>query len=54
LRRAIDAGAHRGMIYRGPSTPENELWKRAFWNLVVFDRIGGVILGRSVGIAEEE
>ncbi|KAJ2931483.1 hypothetical protein H1R20_g5624, partial [Candolleomyces eurysporus] len=54
LRRAIDAGAHRKQIYRGSPNIEDELWKRAFWNLVVFDRIGGVILGRSVGIGEED
>ncbi|KAF6761218.1 fungal-specific transcription factor domain-containing protein [Ephemerocybe angulata] len=54
LRRALDAGAHRKQIYRETPTPEDELWKRAFWILVAFDRIGGVILGRSVGIGEED
>ncbi|TEB38197.1 hypothetical protein FA13DRAFT_1725843 [Coprinellus micaceus] len=54
LRRAIDAGAHRLRVYRREPTPEDELWKRAFWHLVVFDRLGGIILGRSVGIGEED
>ena len=54
LRRALDAGSHRKRVYRGSPNSEDELWKRAFWHLVVFDRLGGVILGRSVGIGEEE
>lgn len=54
LRRAIDAGAHRKRVYRNNPSAEAELWKRAFWHLVVFDRLGGVVLGRSVGVGEEE
>jgi len=54
LRRAIDAGAHRKRVYRETPNRDDELWKRAFWHLVVFDRIGSATLGRGVGIGEEE
>ena len=54
IRKGQDAGAHRKKIYRADPNVDDELWKRAFWHLVVFDRIGGMILGRACSIAEEE
>jgi hypothetical protein len=33
---------------------EDELWRRAFWLLVAFDRVGSVALGRPCCINEEE
>ncbi|EAU91787.2 hypothetical protein CC1G_04555 [Coprinopsis cinerea okayama7 len=54
LRKAIDVGAHRKSVYQQKHNADDELWKRAFWHLVVFDRIGGVILGRGIGLSEED
>lgn len=54
IRKAQDVGAHRKKIYRADPNVDDELWKRAFWHLVVFDRIGAMILGRACSIAEEE
>ena len=54
IRKAQDVGAHRKKVYRADPNVDDELWKRAFWHLVVFDRIGAMILGRACGIAEEE
>lgn len=54
IRKAQDIGAHRKKIYRTDPNADDELWKRAFWHLVAFDRIGSMNLGRACGISEEE
>lgn len=54
IRKAQDAGAHSKHIYHAGPNADDELWKRAFWHLVIFDRVGGATLGRACGIAEEE
>ncbi|KDR75839.1 hypothetical protein GALMADRAFT_68653, partial [Galerina marginata CBS 339.88] len=54
IRKAQDVGAHRKRVYRGVPNIDDELWKRAFWHLVVFDRLGGAYLGRACGLAEED
>ena len=36
IRMAQDAGAHRKKLYTTTPTVEQELWKRAFWYVVVF------------------
>lgn len=54
LRKVQDIGAHRKKVYRAEPNIDDELWKRAFWLLVVLDRIGGSALGRACGISEEE
>jgi len=54
IRRAQDVGAHRKRVYRPETNFDDELWKRAFWHLVVLDRMGGAHLGRACGLAEEE
>ena len=41
LRKVQDIGAHRKKVYRAEPNIDDELWKRAFWLLVVLDRIGG-------------
>ncbi|KAJ7212816.1 fungal-specific transcription factor domain-containing protein [Mycena haematopus] len=45
IRLAQDVGAHRHRP--GPHTVESELWKRAFWMLVCYDRQVSMALGRS-------
>lgn len=54
IRKAQDVGAHRKKVYQLEPNIDDELWKRAFWLLVVFDRLGSASLGRACGLAEEE
>ncbi|KAJ7482632.1 fungal-specific transcription factor domain-containing protein [Mycena latifolia] len=46
IRLAHDVGAHRAR-HLGPQTAESELWKRAFWVIVCYDRITSSALGRA-------
>ncbi|KAI1784087.1 fungal-specific transcription factor domain-containing protein [Ganoderma leucocontextum] len=52
--KAQDIGAHRRKIYGRKPTVEEELWKRAYWHLVAFDRIGSMLIGRSCCSREED
>ncbi|KAF8913636.1 fungal-specific transcription factor domain-containing protein [Mucidula mucida] len=52
LRMAQDVGAHRQKDQ--PASVQRELWKRAFWALVVIDRSGSSMLGRACGIYDED
>ncbi|OAX39998.1 hypothetical protein K503DRAFT_715433 [Rhizopogon vinicolor AM-OR11-026] len=54
LRKAQDVGAHRKKIYGAKPSVEEELWKRAFWVLVLYDRIGSAALGRPCCSGEED
>ncbi|KAG2146394.1 fungal-specific transcription factor domain-containing protein [Suillus bovinus] len=54
LRKAQDVGAHRKKIYGAKPSVEDELWKRAFWVLVLYDRIGSAALGRPCCSGEED
>ncbi|CAA7261636.1 unnamed protein product [Cyclocybe aegerita] len=54
IRKAQDVGAHRKRAYQADTTADNELWKRAFWHLVAFDRLGSTSLGRSCTVVEED
>jgi hypothetical protein len=54
LRKAQDAGAHRRRMYGAQTNAESELWKRAFWVLVVQDRLTSAHLGRDCSCREEE
>ncbi|KAG9316662.1 fungal-specific transcription factor domain-containing protein [Chiua virens] len=54
LRKAQDVGAHRKKIYGDRPSIEGELWKRAFWVLVLQDRIASASLGRPCCSGEEE
>ncbi|TBU33907.1 fungal-specific transcription factor domain-containing protein [Dichomitus squalens] len=52
--KAQDVGAHRRKIYGRRPTVEEELWKRAYWHLVAFDRIGSMLIGRPCCSREED
>ncbi|KAJ6586991.1 fungal-specific transcription factor domain-containing protein [Mycena vulgaris] len=54
LRKAQDVGAHRKKVYGNTPNIDEELWKRAFWCLVAFDRFGSAILGRPCALGEED
>ncbi|KAH7926730.1 hypothetical protein BV22DRAFT_1008428 [Leucogyrophana mollusca] len=54
LRKAQDVGAHRKKVYGNKPSVEEELWKRAFWMLVLYDRIGSAALGRPCCSGEED
>ena len=54
LRKAQDVGAHRKKVYRDQINTDDELWKRAFWHLVIFDRMGSISLGRPPCLGEQE
>ncbi|EMD37384.1 hypothetical protein CERSUDRAFT_154019 [Gelatoporia subvermispora B] len=54
IRKAQDVGAHRRKVYGRKPTLEEELWKRAFWHLVVFDRIGSMLVGRPCASKQED
>ncbi|KZT07889.1 uncharacterized protein LAESUDRAFT_724354 [Laetiporus sulphureus 93-53] len=51
---AQDLGAHRKKVYSPKPTAEEELWKRAFWVLVVMDRAMSSALGRPCIIQDED
>ncbi|KAF9049328.1 hypothetical protein BDZ89DRAFT_1033163 [Hymenopellis radicata] len=53
IRLAQDVGAHRKKKNTGP-TAEDELWKRAFWSLVVIDRDASLDLGRPCAIQDDD
>jgi hypothetical protein len=54
IRKAMDVGAHRKRVYRNLPAADEELWKRAFWMLIGFDRVDSAFLGRSCLVGEEE
>ncbi|KAI5118928.1 hypothetical protein M0805_003752 [Coniferiporia weirii] len=54
LRKAMDVGAHRKKVYSPKPSIENELWKRAFWMLILFDRMGSAGLGRPCCVRDED
>ncbi|KAJ7180692.1 fungal-specific transcription factor domain-containing protein [Mycena filopes] len=54
IRMAQDVGAHRRKATSHQSTSEDELWKRAFWVLVVLDRTLSVHCGRPCAIQDED
>ena len=70
IRLAQDVGAHKRKSYEAKPTPEDELWKRAFWYekavdgrrlmltlnrvLVLMDRWLSAQLGRACSIQDEE
>ncbi|KAI0373472.1 hypothetical protein BV20DRAFT_962633 [Pilatotrama ljubarskyi] len=54
LRIAQDLGAHRQKTYAAISKTEGELRRRAFWCLVIFDRIVSFGLGRPCALQEED
>ncbi|KAH9851368.1 fungal-specific transcription factor domain-containing protein [Lenzites betulinus] len=54
IRIAQDIGAHREKTYGILSKAEGQLWKRAFWTLLMFDRSVSFSLGRPCGIQDED
>ncbi|KAL1942963.1 hypothetical protein VTO73DRAFT_4634 [Trametes versicolor] len=54
LRQSMDVGAHRKSMYKPKPTVEDELWRRAFWLLLVYEWGGSYGLGRPPCIHEEE
>ncbi|KAJ7287463.1 fungal-specific transcription factor domain-containing protein [Mycena rebaudengoi] len=54
IRKAQDIGAHRKKVYGKKPTVEEELWKRAFWSLVAYDRFSSAILGRPCAGGEDD
>ncbi|KAF9646992.1 hypothetical protein BDM02DRAFT_2831037 [Thelephora ganbajun] len=53
LRVMQDSGVHRKFFSEQQSL-ENELWKRAFWVLIVLDRSFSTLLGRSCALQDED
>ncbi|KAG9005867.1 hypothetical protein FRB93_009265 [Tulasnella sp. JGI-2019a] len=54
LRFAEDIGAHREKVYAKDHGFDNQLWKRAFWSLVVSDKLLSASLGRPMCINDED
>ncbi|CAK5281743.1 unnamed protein product, partial [Mycena citricolor] len=54
LRKAEDRGIHRRRLYNHEPNAEEELWRRAFWCLVAYDRFGSAILGRPPAVGEDD
>ncbi|KIM40781.1 hypothetical protein M413DRAFT_412939 [Hebeloma cylindrosporum] len=54
IRLAQDVGAHRRKLHTHKPTPDDELWKRAFWVLVCMDRVLSSSLGRPCAIQDED
>ncbi|KAL1696401.1 fungal-specific transcription factor domain-containing protein [Schizophyllum commune] len=52
--KAQDIGAHRQSIYKDLKPADRELWKRAWWCLVLFDRMDSASLGRPCATREED
>ncbi|KAF7292702.1 Fungal-trans domain-containing protein [Mycena indigotica] len=53
IRIAQGVGAHRRQT-SGPHTVEAELWRRAFWTLVYYDRTISCALGRPAGLLYDD
>ncbi|KAG8885518.1 hypothetical protein FRB97_000843 [Tulasnella sp. 331] len=54
LRAGLDIGAHREKVYVAGHAFENQSWKRAFWCLVVMDKLLSSIFGRPICISEDD
>ncbi|KAH7103320.1 fungal-specific transcription factor domain-containing protein [Auriculariales sp. MPI-PUGE-AT-0066] len=52
-RMAQEVGAHRQKLYQDEPNLVDELWKRAFWLILAFDRSMGATFGRPCGIQDE-
>ncbi|KAL1718931.1 fungal-specific transcription factor domain-containing protein [Schizophyllum commune] len=52
--KAQDIGAHRQSIYQDLKPADRELWKRAWWCLILFDRLDSASLGRPCATREED
>ncbi|KAG8883492.1 hypothetical protein FRB97_006475 [Tulasnella sp. 331] len=54
LRFAQDIGANRAKVYNADHAFENQIWKRAFWSLVVLDKLLSSMFGRPICINDED
>ncbi|KAJ6609592.1 fungal-specific transcription factor domain-containing protein [Mycena sp. CBHHK59/15] len=54
IRVAQEVGAHRRKTKGQRPTVESELWKRAFWVLVYYDRITSCGMGRPAGMQYDD
>ncbi|KAF7377390.1 Fungal-trans domain-containing protein [Mycena sanguinolenta] len=54
IRCLQQRGQHRRKPASHQWSPEDELWKRAFWLLFALERIGSLFLGRPMGLHVEE
>ncbi|KAI0666688.1 fungal-specific transcription factor domain-containing protein [Trametes maxima] len=54
MRIAQDVGIHRKKTYSSMTKVEGELYKRAFWCLVSFDRNVSFMLGRACSLQDED
>ncbi|KDR72397.1 hypothetical protein GALMADRAFT_126549 [Galerina marginata CBS 339.88] len=54
IRLAQEVGAHRRKLNNHTLTPEDELWKRAFWVLVCMDRAVSSSSGRPCATHDED
>ncbi|KAJ7250039.1 fungal-specific transcription factor domain-containing protein [Mycena haematopus] len=54
IRCLQQRGQHRRKPAGHKWSPEDELWKRAFWSLFALERIGSLFLGRPMGLHIEE
>ncbi|EIW84587.1 hypothetical protein CONPUDRAFT_163668 [Coniophora puteana RWD-64-598 SS2] len=54
IRLAQDVGAHRRKVYNRKPTVEDELWKRAFWIMVILDRGLSTGLGRPCAMQDTD
>ncbi|TRM69897.1 fungal-specific transcription factor domain-containing protein [Schizophyllum amplum] len=52
--KAQDVGAHRKSIYSNIKATDRELWKRAWWCLVLFDRLDSASFGKPCSTREED
>ncbi|RDX40755.1 hypothetical protein OH76DRAFT_1412738 [Lentinus brumalis] len=54
LRMAVDVGAHRKKMYNAKFTIQDELWRRVFWALVVFEWLTGYGYGRPIFLHDDD
>ncbi|KAI0701459.1 fungal-specific transcription factor domain-containing protein [Cerioporus squamosus] len=54
LRMAVDVGAHRKKMYNTKFTIQDELWRRTFWALVVFEWLTGYGYGRPIFLHDDD
>ncbi|KAJ7084451.1 fungal-specific transcription factor domain-containing protein [Mycena belliarum] len=54
LRKAQDVGAHRKKVYGDTPSLDGELFKRAVWCLIAYDRFGSALLGRPCALGDED
>ncbi|KAF7428246.1 hypothetical protein PC9H_007467 [Pleurotus ostreatus] len=54
LRYAQEVGAHRKTARVVKPTLQDELWKRAFWVLVIMDKLVSAFVGRPCALHEED